>query len=145
MIDTSVSLEALNKSGINTLSEQIGMEYVEIHENELKARMPVDKRTVQQLGILHGGASASLAEMTGSTAAYLSINREKFVCVGQELKINHLKAVRKGYVYAIATPLHQGIRSHVWQIKTYDDEGDLVAFSTLTLAILPVDENFHFV
>ncbi|MBT3802880.1 MAG: hotdog fold thioesterase [Bacteroidetes bacterium] len=140
MIDTSVTLEMLNKTGANTLSDNLAIKYVELSEDELKAQMPIDHRTVQQLGMMHGGASAALAEMTGRMAAYLSIDREKFFCVGQELKINHLKAVLGGKVTATATALYLGFQSHVWQIKTHDEAGDLVAFSTLTMAVLPLDQ-----
>jgi len=125
---------------MNTLSDNLGIKYTRIKEEELEAEMPIDHRTVQQLGMMHGGASAALAEMVGSMAAYLSIDRENYFCVGQELKINHLKAVMGGNVKAIATPLHNGFQSHVWQIKTYDYQNELVAFSTITMAILPLDK-----
>jgi 1,4-dihydroxy-2-naphthoyl-CoA hydrolase len=140
MIDTSLTLELLNNSGENTLSDNLGIQYTRIEEEELEAEMPIDKRTVQQLGMMHGGASAALAEMVGSMAAYLSIDRENYFCVGQEIKTNHLKAVMGGKVKAIAKALHIGFQSHVWQIKTYDNQGELVAFSTLTMAILPMDK-----
>ncbi|MEA3495829.1 MAG: PaaI family thioesterase [Bacteroidota bacterium] len=140
MIDTSITLDLLNKTGKNNLSDNLGIEYVEITENYLGAKMPVDSRTKQQLGMLHGGASAALAEMTGSMAAYLSINREKFYCVGLDLKINHLKAVLDGYVFAKAEAIHLGIQTQVWQIKTRNENNELVALSTLTMAVLPLDE-----
>lgn len=139
MIDTSISLEMLNQSNKNTLSETLGIEFIETNENFLKARMPVDYRTHQQLGMMHGGASASLAEMVGSMAAYLSINRDLQYCVGLELKINHIKGVRDGFVTAKAEVIHLGMQTHVWQIKTYDENEDIVALSTLTMAILPLD------
>ena len=140
MIDTSISLEMLNKTNENTLANHLNIEFVEHTKEYLKANMPVNASTHQQLGMLHGGASASLAEMTGSMAAYLSIDREKFFCVGLELKINHLKAVRDGFVTATASPIHLGNQTHVWQIKTYDESNEIIALSTLTMAILPLDE-----
>lgn len=139
MIDTSVTVEKLNLTNKNTLSERIGIEYIEISPDYLKAKMPVDERTIQPLHIMHGGASAALAEMTGSMAAYLSIDRDNYFCVGLELKINHIKAVNNGFVYATATPLHQGITTQVWQIDTRDETGARVAFSTLTVAVIPLD------
>jgi 1,4-dihydroxy-2-naphthoyl-CoA hydrolase len=138
MIDTTVPLESLNKSIINTLGEHLGMEFIEINENFLKARMPVDHRTHQPLGMLNGGASAALAETTGSVASYLSVERKVYICLGLELKINHVKPARSGFVYATASPLHLGIQTHVWQIRIEDESDELIAFSTLTLSILPV-------
>jgi len=139
MIDTAYSVEILNRTNNNTLSDSLGIEYVEVTPQYLKARMPVDERTFQPLKMMHGGASAALAEMTGSMAAYLSIDRENYFCVGLELKINHIKAVRAGYVYATATPLHNGFTTQVWQIDTRDENNERVAFSTLTMAIVALD------
>jgi len=139
MIDTSYSIEKLNRTGKKTLSESLGIEYVEVTPEYLTAKMPVDERTFQPLRMMHGGASASLAEMTGSMAAYLSIDRDNFFCVGLELKINHIKAVRNGYVYAKASPIHQGFTTQVWQIDIRGEAGDMVAFSTLTMAIVALD------
>ena len=138
MIDTTISLELLNKSGKNTLCEHLKIEFTEINKNFLKAKMPVDHSTHQPLGMLNGGASAALAETTASMAAYLSLDRDEYICLGLEMKINHIKPVRSGFVYATATPVHQGIQTHVWQIRIEDDAEDLVAFSTLTMAILPL-------
>lgn len=141
MIDTSIPVTLLNKSNKNTLSEQLGIEFINLSESFLEAHMPVDQRTHQQLGMMHGGASAALAEMTGSMAAYLSIDREHFYCVGLELKINHLKPVLQGFVKARAEALHEGKQTQVWQIKTYDDTGSLVANSILTMAVVPLNEH----
>jgi 1,4-dihydroxy-2-naphthoyl-CoA hydrolase len=138
MIDTTISLELLNKSGSDTLCEHLNIEFIEINKKYVRAKMPVDKSTHQPLGMLNGGASAALAETTGSMAAYLSLDREEYVCLGLEMKINHLKPVKEGFVYATATPIHIGMQTHVWQIRIEDDANDLVAFSTLTMAILPI-------
>lgn len=138
MIDTTVPLDILNKSSLNTLSEHLCIEFIELNENYLKSRMPVDHRTQQQLGMLNGGASAALAETTGSLASYLSVERREYICLGLELKINHIKPARSGFVYAIATPIHLGIQTHVWQIRIEDESNDLIAFSTLTLTVLPI-------
>jgi 1,4-dihydroxy-2-naphthoyl-CoA hydrolase len=100
----------------------------------------VDANTIQQLGMLSGGASAALAETTGSLAAYLSLDRKKFFCVGLDLNINHLKAATEGHIYAIAEPVHLGRKTHVWQIKSTDDSGELVSMATLTMAILELND-----
>ena len=138
MIDTTISIELINKSGKNTLSEHLGIEITEINADFLKSRMPVDHRTQQQLGMLNGGASAALAETTGSLASYLSVDRKEYICLGLEMKINHVKSAHTGFVYATATPVHLGIQTHVWQIRIEDESNELIAFSTLTLSILPI-------
>jgi len=140
MIDNSISLKTLNKTGKANLQEHLGIEFIEITKTVLKAKMPVDQRTFQPLGLLHGGASAALAETVGSMASYLSIDRNIFFCVGLELKINHLKQVTGQYVIATAEAIHIGSQTHVWQIKTHNAQGDLIAISTLSMAILPLNE-----
>jgi 1,4-dihydroxy-2-naphthoyl-CoA hydrolase len=102
--------------------------------------MPVDHTTHQPLGMLNGGASAALAETTGSMAAYLSLDRQEYICLGLELKINHIKPVKSGFVYATATPIHLGAQTHVWQIRIEDEANDLVSFTTLTMAILQLSK-----
>jgi 1,4-dihydroxy-2-naphthoyl-CoA hydrolase len=131
-----VTSEELNKLGLNTMAERIGIEITEVGEDYLKGRMPVDSRTVQTYGILHGGASAALAETLGSIAGVLAIDPENEYCVGMEINANHVRSVRGGYVYGKATPLHIGKRSHVWEIRIEDGEGKLVCISRLTLAVI---------
>ena len=131
-----VTPEELNRLGANTMAERIGIEITEVGENFLKGRMPVDSRTVQTYGILHGGASAALAETLGSIAGVLAIDPEKEYCVGMEINANHIRSVRSGYVYGKAVPLHIGKRSHVWEIRIEDGEGHLVCISRLTLAVV---------
>ncbi len=143
MIDTSVDLELLNQAGKNTLAEVLKISFIEIHENYIKSRMPVVPQTMQSFGILHGGASAALAEHTASAGAFLSIDRNKFACLGLELKINHIKSVEKGFVYATATPVHVGIQTQLWKISITDDDDNTVAFSTLTLLNVPLDKNMR--
>ena len=118
------------------MAERIGIEITEVGENYLKGRMPVDSRTVQTYGILHGGASAALAETLGSIAGVLAIDPEKEYCVGMEINANHIRSVRSGFVYGKAAPLHIGKRSHVWEIRIEDGEGHLVCISRLTLAVV---------
>lgn len=140
MIDISLSLESLNKSSYGNLGQTLGIEFIEINPGYLKARMAVLPSLTQPLGLLSGGASAALAETTGSMAAYLSLDRKNFYCLGLELKINHIKSASAGYVYATATPLHTGITTHVWQIQNRDESGDLISHAVLTMAIVPLDD-----
>lgn len=122
--------------GHNTMADHLGLELTEIGENYLKGRLPVDHRTKQPYGLLHGGASAVLAETLGSVASSLVIDPSQYNCVGIEINANHLRGVREGFVTGIATPLHTGKTTHVWEIKIYDDNEKLVCASRLTVAII---------
>lgn len=130
-------LEDFAHLGQGTLGEHIGIRFSEVGDNYLKATMPVDHRTIQPYGLLHGGASVALAETLGSVGAAMVIDQEKYICVGQEINANHVRGVRTGYVTGIASPLHLGAGSHVWDIKIYDGQERLVCVSRLTVAILP--------
>ncbi|MCK7553869.1 hotdog fold thioesterase [Chitinophaga sedimenti] len=132
----NVSLDQLNENGRHTMGAHLGMEFTEIGPDYLRAMMPVDHRTVQPYGLLHGGASAALAETVGSVAAALVLNPEKQLAVGLEINANHIRGVREGYVHAIAKPLHLGGSTHVWEIKITDDHHKLVCVSRLTVAVL---------
>ena len=132
----SVTSEQIQPLGNNTMGSHIGIEFTEIGENFLKARMPVDHRTRQPYGLLHGGASAALAETLGSVASALVIDPEKFICVGLEINANHVRGVQEGYVYGTVTPLHLGQSTHVWDIRILDERDKLVCVSRLTVAIL---------
>lgn len=132
----NVSLDTLNELGENTMGDHLGMEFTEIGPDYLRMMMPVDRRTKQPYGLLHGGASVALAETVGSMASALIIDPEKQMCVGMEISANHLRAVKEGYVHAIARPLHIGATSHVWDIRITDDQHKLVCASRLTMAIL---------
>jgi 1,4-dihydroxy-2-naphthoyl-CoA hydrolase len=134
--NTSMTIEALQSLGNNTMGSHLGMEFTEIGENFLKARMPVDERTRQPYGLLHGGASAALAETLGSVASAYVIDREKYICVGLEINANHVRGAKQGYVYGTATPLHLGKTTHVWDIRIVDEREKLVCVSRLTVAIL---------
>ncbi len=120
----------------NTMGEHIGIAWSEIGPNYLKATMPVDHRTKQPYGLLHGGASCVLAETLGSVASALIIDPEKFICVGLEINANHIRSAREGMVTGITTPIHIGASTHVWDIKIYDENEKLVCVSRLTVAIL---------
>lgn len=122
--------------GKNYMGDHIGIRFSELGENYLKATMPVDERTRQPYGLLHGGASVALAETLGSFASALVIDLEQFICVGQEINANHIRGVRSGLVTGIVQPIHLGSTSHVWEIKIYDEAEKLVCISRLTVAIL---------
>lgn len=131
----NVSLDQLNEIGANTMSSQLGMEFTEIGPDYLRMIMPVDNRTRQPYGLLHGGASVALAETVGSVASSLIIDPLKQICVGLDINANHVKGVSEGYVHAIARPLHLGSTTHVWDIRICDDENKLVCISRLTVAV----------
>ena len=126
-----------------TMIEYIGIEWVELGNDFLKAKMPVDHRTRQPYGLLHGGASCVLAESIGSMASAMVVDHSKFVCVGLEINANHVRSARQGFVTGIATPLHLGTNTHVWDIKIYDELEKLVCVSRLTVAIIPRKESFR--
>ena len=134
--DKELSIEKLKPLGPNTMAAHIGIEWVEVGENFMKAKMPVDQRTNQPYGLLHGGASCVLAETLGSVASAMVIDHSKFYCVGLEINANHVRGVREGYVTGVASPLHLGSATHVWDIKIYDEKEKLVCVSRLTVAIL---------
>jgi len=134
--DKELSIEKLKPLGPNTMAAHIGIEWVEVGENFIKAKMPVDQRTNQPYGLLHGGASCVLAETLGSVASAMVVDHSKFYCVGLEINANHIRGVREGYVTGLALPLHLGNTTHVWDIKIYDEKEKLVCVSRLTVAIL---------
>ena len=129
--------------GKDTMSDHLGIEWLEVGDDFLKATMPVDHRTKQPYGLLHGGASCVLAETIGSMASALVVDHSKFVCVGLEINANHVRSARTGFVSGIATPLHLGANTHVWDIKIYDELEKLVCISRLTVAVIPRKESFR--
>jgi 1,4-dihydroxy-2-naphthoyl-CoA hydrolase len=131
-----VSLSDFEHFGKDTLSEHLEIKFTEIGDNFLKASMPVDYRTHQPYGLLHGGASVVLAETLGSMASALVIDKEKFLCVGIEINANHIRSVRSGMVIGKCTPLHLGSTTHVWDIRILDENNKLICISRLTVAIL---------
>jgi len=132
----NVSLEDLFSIGKETMSEHIGIEWVELGNNFLKAKMPVDHRTNQPYGLLHGGASCVLAETLGSICSYLIIDSAQFYCVGIEINANHIRSARDGFVYGHCSPLHIGSSTHVWDIRITNTQDKLVCISRLTVAIM---------
>ena len=120
----------------DSLPKHLGIEFTEIGADFLRGRMPVDERTKQPYGILHGGASVALAETLGSTAAGLVVDPDKYRVVGQEINANHIRAVSDGFVIGTARPHHVGKRSHVWEIRIADEQERLVCISRITMFVL---------
>lgn len=133
---TIPSKEIVESLRPNTMMEHLGIEITEIGEDFMKARMPVDHRTHQPYGVLHGGASAALAESIGSMSGAMCVDLSKKIVVGLEINCNHIRAARSGFVHGIAKPIHLGGTTHVWDIRITDDNGKLVCVSRLTLAVL---------
>lgn len=132
-----ITVEELQPLGVGTMGEHLGIQWVEIGDNYLKASMPVDARTHQPFGLLHGGASCVLAETVGSVASYLVVDSALYRPVGLEINANHVRGVRSGRVTATATPLHLGSSTHVWDIKIHDEGMHLICVSRLTVAVVP--------
>lgn len=118
------------------MSEFLGIEWSELGDNYISARMPVDHRTKQPYGLLHGGASCVLSETIGSHASALVVDPSGFQCVGLEINANHIRSATDGYVTGVATPLHLGKATHVWDVKIYDENKKLICISRLTVAII---------
>ena len=138
-----LTLDQIKPLSKDTMGEYIGIEWTELGDNFVKAKMPVDHRTRQPYGLLHGGASCVLAETIGSIASAMVVDHSKFVCVGLEINANHVRSARAGYVTGIATALHLGANTHVWDIKIYDEIEKLVCVSRLTVAVIPRKESFR--
>jgi len=130
-----IDIEKAAQRSANTLLDHLGMEFTEVGDDFLVARMPVDHRTKQPIGIMHGGASCALAETVGSTAANFCVESEQY-CVGLDINVNHIRAVKSGYVSATAKPYHLGKSTQVWGIEIVDEAGKLVSVSRLTMAVL---------
>ena len=136
MFATEVNPEQLQGMYQNTLIEQLSIEFTEIGEDYLKGKMPVNHRTHQPLGLLHGGASVALAETLGSSAASLTVDPDKQYCVGLEINANHVKSARDGFVYGLAKALHVGKRTQIWEIRITNEADELVCISRITLAVM---------
>lgn len=128
--------ETLNKMFTNTMVELLGIECILIGDDFIEAKMPVDRRTHQPLGLLHGGASVALAETLGSVAATCCIDMATQYCVGLEINANHIKSVRSGFVFGIAKPIHIGKKTHVWEIRITNEAKEMVCISRITMAII---------
>jgi len=133
---TNITIEIVNNLSVNTMAAFLDIKFSEIGPNFLKATMPVSAKTHQPYGLLHGGASAVLAETVGSVASSLVIDNTKQICVGIEINCNHLRGKKDGIVTATAEPLHIGATTHVWDIKIRDEREKLICVSRLTVAVL---------
>ena len=135
-MDKKEILKKINSANKNTLMETLEMSFIDIGENFLTAKMPVNSRVFQPDGVLHGGATVALAESVGSAASYLSVDREKQMVRGIVISANHLKSVTEGFIYAKATPIHKGRTTQLWEIKITDDENKLISHCKLSTMIL---------
>lgn len=131
-----LAIEHFGQLAKDTMGDFLGIEWTEIGENFIKAKMPVDHRTKQPYGLLHGGASCVLAETIGSVASAMVVDHKRFQCVGLEINANHVRSATSGFVTGVATPLHLGASTHVWDIKIYDELDKMVCVSRLTVAII---------
>jgi 1,4-dihydroxy-2-naphthoyl-CoA hydrolase len=130
--------ESLNANAVGNMTNHIGIEFTEVGADYLCAKMPVDNRTKQPFGLLHGGASVVLAETLGSIAANLVVDNSKQYCVGLDINANHLKSVQGGFVYGKTTALHIGRSTQVWEIKITDEKNNLICISRLTVAVVTI-------
>jgi len=133
---TKPDLDVINKLNKGTLAETLGISVIEFADDFVRAKMPVDHRTKQPLGLLHGGASVALSETVGSMASWLIVNDQNKSVVGVEVNANHLKAVRDGFVTSMTRPVRLGKKLHVWNTEIFDENNDLVCISRLTVMIV---------
>lgn len=138
---TQPNIEQMNAGQKNSIGELLDIRIESFDDDSLTASMPVDHRTHQPFGLLHGGASVVLAESVGSMAAYLCVDPGKFYCVGLEVNANHLRGVRSGRVTAVARAIHIGRTTQVWDIRLTGDDGKATCISRLTMAVVPLGEN----
>ena len=136
-------IEAINARNSNTMCDWIGIEFTELTDDYMRARMPVDHRTVQALRILNGGASCVLAETLGSMAANLVLDREKYSAIGLDINANHIRSVYEGtgFVYGTARPIHLGKTTQIWEIRITDENEKLCCISRLTMAVIEVSKD----
>lgn len=135
MINTKVSIKDVNALNKNTMMEHLGIEYTDITENYIIAKMPVDKRTHQPMGLLHGGANAALIESLGSLGSALCVDLKKQHIVGVEVNANHIRSERTGYVYGKAKLIHEGRTTHIWQVDITNKDNKLVSTGRLTVLV----------
>jgi 1,4-dihydroxy-2-naphthoyl-CoA hydrolase len=141
--NNDLTIEQLEPIGKGTMAEFLGIQWTEVGDNYIKATMPIDERTKQPYGLLHGGASCVLSETVGSVASAMVVDHSKFLCVGLEINANHVRSAREGSVTGTATALHLGANTHVWDVKIYDQLERLVCVSRLTVAVIPRKESFR--
>ena len=129
-------LEKMSKLNQNTMATAIGLELTDIGNDYVCGKIPIDKRTIQPFGFLHGGASVALAETLGSIAGQMQVDPEKEIVLGIEINANHIKSVKDGWVYGKASPIKVGKKNQVWEIQITDEEKKMVCISRLTLAVI---------
>ncbi len=134
------TVEALNSFNPNTMGGHIGLEFTEVGDDYLKATLPVDHRTIQPYGLIHGGANVVLAETLGSVAGGLCVDFPEYGVVGVEVNANHVRSARSGKVEGIVTPIKVGSKIHVWEIKIYNEKKALTCVSRLTLAVIRLNK-----
>lgn len=134
--EKDIKMENFFHLGKGSMGDFLGIEWLEMGPDFIKARMPVDHRTKQPYGVLHGGASCVLAETIGSIASAFVIDQTKYQCVGLEINANHIGMVREGFVTGIVKPIHLGRSTHVWDIQIHDDKEKLICVSRLTVIII---------
>ena len=135
-MDKENLLKKINSVNKNSLEETLEIEFIDIGEDFIIAKMPVTSKVLQPDGVLHGGATAALAESVGSAASYFSIDIDKQIVRGMVISCNHLKGVTEGYVYGKATPIHKGRTTQLWEIKVNDDNDNLISHCKLSTIIL---------
>lgn len=131
-----ISIDELNDRGKNTMADFLGIEFTEVGDDYLTAVMPVDSKTKQPLGIVHGGANVVLAETIASTAANAVVDITTHYCVGLEINANHIRSVKHGNVTGIATPYHLGRSTQIWHIELINDDGKTTCISRMTASVL---------
>ena len=136
MLKRNIDIKKINKFSENCMVGNLGIEITEIGKDYIQGKMPVDKRTTQPFGLLHGGASVALSETLGSFGAELINNENDNIIVGVEINANHIKSVKEGFVYGKSKPIHIGNKTQVWQTKITNHSGKLICISRLTLAVL---------
>ena len=133
---TSATISELDTLCRQSMVSHLDIEFTEIGDDFISARMPVDHRTHQPDGLLHGGASVALAETLGSVAANMCIDREKKICVGLSINASHIRAVRTGFVFGTTKPIHLGASTQIWEIRVLNEKKSLISIVRLTLAVL---------
>ena len=139
MINLDATPEQLNEMSKNTMMEHLGIEFTKVEGEHITATMPVDHRHHQPYGIMHGGASVTLAETIGSVSAHVAAGKNAYT-VGLEINANHIRSVRSGIVTGVSTPVHIGKSTQVWEVRITDEQDKLVCVSRITMAVLKKNE-----
>ena len=136
LFNPGITIEHLKSFSPNTMIEHLGIEITALGDDYIEAKMPVDHRTHQPFGLLHGGASVALAETLGSVAAHCTIDDQTKYCVGLEINANHIKSVKSGFVTGTTRPIHIGQRTQIWETRITNEKNELVCISRITMAVI---------